>query len=74
MQIKMTARTSIAMYGACKRLVVLRIVSPEEAEVVFDGPGDLVWLSARKPGKNGQRVVSLAKLRGLALSGGQART
>ena len=73
-QIKMTAGTSVAMYGTCRRLVVLRIMSPEEAEIVFDGPGDLVWSSARKPGTNGQRVVSLAKLRGLALNGGQART
>jgi hypothetical protein len=65
-QIKMTAGTAIGLYGPCKRLVVLRIVSPEEAEIVFDGPGDLAWESAGKLKKNGQRVVSLAKLRGLA--------
>lgn len=62
----MTAGQGIAMYGPCKRLVVLRIVSPEEAEIVFNGPGDLAWASAGTPQKNGQRVVSLAKLRGLA--------
>jgi hypothetical protein len=65
-QIKMTASKSIAMYDLPKRLVVLRIVSPEEAEIVFYGPGDLAWASAGKRQKNGQRVVSLAKLRGLA--------
>jgi len=64
-QIKMTAGTAIGMSGPCKRLVVLRVVSPEEAEIVFDGPGDLAWASAGKPQKNGQSLVSLAKLRGL---------
>ncbi len=64
-QIKMTAADGIAMYGPCKRLVVLRVVSPEEAEIVFDGPGDVAWSRAGKPQKNGQRVVSLAKLRSL---------
>jgi len=33
-QIKMTAGDRIAMYG---RLVLLRAVSPREAEIVFDG-------------------------------------
>ncbi len=64
-QIKMTAGDGIAMYGPCKRLVVLHVVSPEEAEIVFDGPGDVAWSRAGKPQKNGQRVVSLAKLRSL---------
>jgi hypothetical protein len=34
-QIKMTAGTSVAMYATCDRLVVLRVVSPEEAEIVY---------------------------------------
>src|SRR5450432_3350811 len=38
-QIKMTAGKSVAMYTECERLVVLRVVSPEEAEIVYDGPG-----------------------------------
>jgi hypothetical protein len=67
-QIKMTAGKSVAMYGTCERLVVLRIISPEEAEIVYDGRGDLAWERARKPGKNGQRVVSIATLRGIALA------
>ena len=65
-QIKMTAGKSIAMYATCKRLVVLQVVSPEEAAIVYDGPGDPVWAIARKSAKNGQSVVSLAKLRALA--------
>ena len=65
-QIKMTAGTSVGMYATCKRLVVLRVVTPAEAEIVYDGPGGLAWDKARKEGKNGQRVVSLSKLRKIA--------
>jgi hypothetical protein len=65
-QIKMTAGKSVAMYATCDRLVVLRFVSPEEAEIVYDGPGQLAWEKAGKIGKNGQRVVSLARLRAIA--------
>jgi hypothetical protein len=64
-QIKMTARKGVAMRADCARLVVLRIVSPEEAEIVYDGPGAPPWNSAGKQ-PNGQRVVSLAKLCTLA--------
>jgi hypothetical protein len=72
-QIKMTVDDAFGMYGPCERLLVLRIVSPEEAEIVFFGCGDLAWASAGKPRTNGQRVVRLAKLRALAQNGGLAR-
>jgi len=65
-QIKMTAGKSIAMYGTCERLVVLRVVSPTEAEIVYDGPGAPAWEQAGKMGKNGQRVIRLARLRQIA--------
>jgi hypothetical protein len=65
-QIKMTAKNSVAMYAPCERLVVLRIVSPGEAEIVYDGPGDAAWAIAGRMGKNGQRVVSLSRLQSLA--------
>ena len=65
-QIKMTAGTRVAMYATCDRLVVLRIVSPKEAEIVYDGPGQSVWEKAGKMWKNGQRVVSLSRLRAIA--------
>jgi hypothetical protein len=61
-QIKMTAGTRVCMYAQCDRLVVLRIVSPEEAEIVYDGPGQPVWESAGEPQKNGQRSISLSRL------------
>lgn len=65
-QIKMTAGSSVAMYATCERLVVLRIVSPHEAEIVYDGPGQPAWDVAGRMAKNGQRVISLARLRGIA--------
>jgi hypothetical protein len=65
-QIKMTAGKSVAMYAECERLVVLRVVSPAEAEIVYDSPGAPAWACAGKVRKNGQRVVSLSKLRALA--------
>lgn len=65
-QIKMTGGRSVALYATCNRLVVLKVVSPEEAEIVYDGPGEPAWAGAGKLGKNGQRVVSLHRLRAIA--------
>jgi hypothetical protein len=67
-QIKMTRGASVAMYDTCDRLVVLRVVSMEEAEIVYDGPGQPAWEQAGKVGKNGQRVIRLSRLRALATS------
>lgn len=67
-QIKMTAGVSVAMYDTSDWLVVLRVVSPQEAEIVYDGPGQPAWDAARPKAKNGQRVVSLAKLRRIAIT------
>lgn len=64
-QIKLTGGKAIAMYATCDRLVVLRIVSPREAEIVYDGPGAIAWDNASKMGKNGQRRISLARLQKL---------
>ena len=62
-QIKTTAGRKVALYATCDRLVVLQIVSLEEAEIVYDGPGAPVWEQAGKAGKNAQRVISLHRLR-----------
>jgi hypothetical protein len=71
-QIKMTAGRSIFMYATAMRLVVLRVVSPQEAEIVYDGPGEIAWTNAGKMGKNGQRMISLARLRTLATQAEQS--
>ena len=61
-QIKLTAGNSISMFADCDRLIVLRVVSPEEADVVYDGPGAPVWAAAGKMQKNGQRSIALSEL------------
>lgn len=67
-QIKMTAGKSVSLYATCTRLVVLKVVSPEEAEIVYDGEGEPAWAAAGKVQKNGQRSVSLSRLRAIAAS------
>lgn len=36
------------MYDCCDRLIAMKIVSPEEAEVVYNGKGTLAWKNAGK--------------------------
>jgi len=61
-QIKLTGGKRISMYDRSDRLIVMRIVNPQYAELVYDGSGDLAWNSAGKMQKNGQRSISLSKL------------
>jgi len=67
-QIKMTGRKggSVALRATCDRLVVLKIASPHEAEVIYDGPGESAWTAAGPMGSNGQRVIRLSRLRKIA--------
>ena len=64
-QIKITGQkgNSVALRATCSRLVVLKIVSPHEAEIVYDGPGEPVWAAAGSKGSNGQKPISLSRLR-----------
>jgi hypothetical protein len=66
-QIKMTGQTgkSVSLYATCQRLVVLKVVSPHEAEIIYDGPGEPAWTATGRMGKNGQRVISLTRLRAI---------
>ena len=65
-QIMMTGGDSVSLYATCDRLVVLRIASPEEAEIVYDGTGIPAWEEAGKIGKNGQRRISIKRLATIA--------
>jgi hypothetical protein len=65
-QIKLTGGNSISMYATCDRLLVLKIVSVEEAEIAYDGPGNIAWEHAGAMAKNGQRRISLSRLKGLS--------
>jgi hypothetical protein len=64
-QIKATQGTSVALYGDPEVLLVLSLARDGSASVVYNGPGAPVWSAAGKVGKNGQRPISLAKLRAL---------
>lgn len=65
-QIKLTAGKRISMYSCCDRLLVLKVVTPAEAEIVYDGRGEPAWERAGPMQKNGQRSISIAALRLLA--------
>ncbi len=55
-----------SLYATCDRMVVLRIVSPEEAEIVCDGDGRPAWDEAGLMGSNGQRRISIKRLAAIA--------
>jgi hypothetical protein len=65
-QIKMTGGDSVSLYATCDRLVVLRVVSTQEAEIVYDGSGKHAWDEAGKIGKNGQRRIGIKRLAAIA--------
>jgi hypothetical protein len=64
-QIKMTSGASVSLYATSTRLVVLKVINSEEAEIVYDGPGEPAWAMAGKLQKNGQRTIRLSKLKQL---------
>jgi hypothetical protein len=50
------------------RLIVLKVISPQESEVIYDGPGERVSINTGKVQKNGQRTISLSKQRKLSFA------
>ncbi len=62
-QIKLTGGSSVALRATCDRLLVMRVFDVGFAEIVYDGDGGPVWEAAGAMQKNGQRPISLAKLR-----------
>jgi hypothetical protein len=64
-QIKLTSGKSISLYSTCDRLLVLKLINSEEAEIAYDGPGEPAWAAAGKMQKNGQRTIGLSKLKQL---------
>lgn len=64
-QIKGTQRNRVAMYGEADHLIVL-LLANGFAEEVYNGPGESPWSAAGPMAKNGQRSISVRKLRGLA--------
>ncbi len=64
-QIKATQGTRVAISSRPQHLVVLRIERDGLHHEVYNGPGGLVWPHVSKPAKNGQRSISIARLRAL---------
>jgi hypothetical protein len=54
-EVKITARKHVAFRRECNHLIVLKIVSPSQAEIVYDGPATGIWANAGKTASNGQR-------------------
>ena len=65
-QIKATQRKQIGLYSCPDWLLVLKLHEDGSAIEVYNGPGATAWDAAGKMQKNGQRVVSVAKLHRLA--------
>lgn len=65
-EIKATGGKVIAMRGCPPHLLVLKLEKDGSSSTVYNGPGAPVWeLSGKPSGRNGQRTISLAKLRQL---------
>ena len=64
-QIKSTQRTSVALRGEPDNLLVLLLKQDGSFEEVYSGPGSAPWKKAGKMQKNGQRPITLTKLRTL---------
>ena len=62
-QIKATQINRIAISSEPDYLIVIKLFSDGSWEEVYNGPGKPVWDNAGKMQKNGQRPISLSKLR-----------
>ena len=64
-QIKATQTKRIAISSEPEHLVVIKLAHNGSWEEIYNGPGDLVWNNAGKMQKNGQRPISIAKLKAI---------
>lgn len=64
-QLKATQGKAVAMRSEPDHLIVLRILPDGSAEEIFNGPGGPAWTAAGKMQSNGQRPISLSRLRSL---------
>ena len=67
-QIKATQINRIAISSKPDYLIVIKLSSDGSWEEIYNGPGEPVWDNAGKMQKNGQRPISLSKLRSLMSS------
>ena len=64
-EIKATQKDRIAMRSEPEFLLVLKILENGEAVEMYNGPGKIVWDNAGPMQSNGQRTVSINKLKKL---------
>ena len=64
-QIKATQVKGIAISSEPDYLIVIRLLSDGSWEEIYNGPGRAAWDNTGKIQKNGQRPISLSKLRNL---------
>ena len=64
-QIKATQINRIAISSEPDYLIVIKLFSDGSWEEIYNGPGKPVWDNAGKMQKNGQRPISLSKLKSL---------
>ena len=64
-QIKATQGNSIGIRAQPEHLLVLKLARDGSFTEVFNGPGELAWSAAGRMQKNGQRALSVSKLRAL---------
>ena len=62
-QVKATQGRSVGLRAEPEHLLVLKLESDGNVSEVFNGPGDLAWSNAGAMQKNGQRPISVSKLR-----------
>lgn len=67
-QIKATQVQGISISSEPEYLIVIKLFSDGSWEEVYNGPGKPVWDNAGKMRKNGQRPISLNKLKKLMTS------
>lgn len=63
MQIKATQGDSIAIRSEPERLIVIKLLKDGSFEKIYDGNGKIVWESAGIMQSNGQRSISLSKIK-----------
>lgn len=73
-QIKATQGSRISLSSQPEMLIVIHILPTGEWEEIYNGPGCYPWkiIMQKKPQKNGQRQISLSKLKELMKSVSEA--
>ena len=64
-QIKATQTDRIALSFEPDFLIVVKLHSDGTWDVVYNGPGKIIWDNSGKMQKNGQRPISLSKIKKL---------